>query len=120
MLGTLITLVVSVIAVIPPIVHFFTGPIAPAIGGFAARRFTKMSDNDVLIMGGLLVVLAGVPAYLFLRDVSFLDGVMVYIASLIAGLYVGGLSTFAALFAAEDEEPEATTEHDQHETLHAD
>ncbi len=123
LLATLITLVVSIIALLPPIVHFFTGPIAPAIGGFAARRIVKISDDDALIMGGLLVILAGIPAYIFLSEFDFLDGAMTFIAAGIAALYVGGLATFAALFASDevDEDTTASEPSSQtHDVMHAD
>lgn len=98
------------LAILPPILHFFTGPIAPAIGGFVARRAFGLDDREVMVMGGLLAAIAGIPAYLVLRDVSFLGGTASIIAAIVAALYIAGLATFAALFAGVDEEPAETDE----------
>lgn len=99
----MITLVVAIVSILPPILHFLTGPVGPAIGGFIACRTMKLTERDALLMGGVLAIVSGLPAYYFLRDVSFLGGGSAVVAAVIAAVYVAGLATFAAIFAVADE-----------------
>lgn len=102
LLGTLVALVVIIVAVLPPILHFVTGPIAPAIGGFLAGRQFKLSDREAAIMGVLLALAAGVPLYIFLGRLIDSDS-FVIVAAIVASLWSGGLATVAAWFAGGEE-----------------
>lgn len=103
-LGTVLTLVIMILAILPPILHFFTGPIAPAIGGFIAGRTFHLSDREAAVMGVVLAVLAGIPAYLALGSIIDSNGFAIG-AAIVASLWSGGLAMVAAWFAggAEDQ-----------------
>ena len=107
-LGALLTLVVMVIAIIPPILHFFTGPIGPGIGGFLAGRQLKLSDKEAAAMGVLLALLTGVPAFILMNRVIDNDAFAVS-AAVVSSLWSGGLATLAAWFAGSDDETEEET-----------
>lgn len=103
LLGTILSLVVMAIAILPPILHFVTGPVAPAIGGFLAARQFKLSDREAAIMGVLLAIAAGVPAYILMDGLIDSDA-FVIVAAIVASLWSGGLATVAAWFAGGEEE----------------
>jgi hypothetical protein len=105
-LGAALTLVVMVLAVLPPILHFFTGPVGPGIGGFIAGRQLKLTDREAAIMGVLVALAAGLPAF-FLMDRLISNESFVVVAAIVASLWAGGLSTVAAWFAGGGEESEA-------------
>jgi hypothetical protein len=92
-----------VVAVLPPILHFLTGPVGPGIGGFIAGRALRLSDREAGIMGVLVAFAAGLPAYFFLGGLvdnrTFDIGVAV-----VAALWSGGLAMVAAWFAGGAEE----------------
>lgn len=92
-------MVVMVVAVIPPILHFFTGPVSPAIGGFIAGRQFSLSDREAALMGVLLALAAGIPAYIVM-DGLIANEPFAITAAIIAALWSGGLATVAAWFAA--------------------
>lgn len=105
-LGAAIACIVTLVAWLPPILHFFTGPVGPAIGGFIAGKQLKLSDREAAIMGVLVAVAAGVPIYLLMNDLIS-NSTFAVIAAVVASLWSGGLSTVAAWFAGSDEEAEA-------------
>lgn len=45
---------ISVGCLLPPILHFITGPLGPVIGGFAAGMKARASGKDALIIGLLM------------------------------------------------------------------
>jgi len=68
---------VSFVCAIPPIIHFVTGPIGPALGGFIAGGRSEASGSDALLIGGgmslcwgTLVVFASVVLYLLASSVD--------------------------------------------------
>ena len=97
------SLVVAALAVLPPILHFFTGPIGPGIGGFIAGKQLKLSDRDAAIMGVLVALAAGVPAFI-LMDGLISNETFAIVAAVVASVWAGGLSTIAAWFAGSGEE----------------
>lgn len=102
-LGAAITLVIAVLAILPPILHFITGPVAPAIGGFIAGRQLKLSDREAAFMGVILALAAGIPAFIIMDRLVANDTFAVVLA--IGGaIWTGGLATVAAWFAGSDEE----------------
>lgn len=104
-LGVITTLVIMTLAVAPPILHFFTGPVGPGIGGFISGRRFKLSDREALIMGVIVALLAGAPAFYLLDGI--VSGSTALIAAAVASLWSGGLATVAAWFAGSDETREA-------------
>jgi hypothetical protein len=104
-LGTVLTFVVMVVAILPPILHFITGPIGPGIGGFIAGRQFSLSDKEAAVMGLILALLTGVPAYVLMGRIINSD-TFVILAAITASLWSGGLATIAAWFAGGDEQSE--------------
>jgi hypothetical protein len=105
-LGAALTMIVMVVSVIPPILHFFTGPMGPGIGGFIAGKQLKLSDKEAAVMGVLVALAAGVPAFI-LMDRLIANETFVVFAAIVASIWAGGLSTVAAWFAGgADEQPE--------------
>ncbi len=105
-LGALFTLVVIFVAVLPPILHFITGPVGPGIGGFLAGRLFKLSDREAAIMGVILALVAGVPAFVIMDNLIGNQTVAI-VAAIAASLWSGGLAMVAAWFAGGDDEPAA-------------
>lgn len=91
-----------VVAVLPPILHFFTGPIGPGIGGFIAGRQFSLSDREAAIMGVILAIAAGVPAFIVM-DNLIANETFAIVAAVVASLWSGGLATVAAWFAGGEE-----------------
>ncbi|MEZ4523535.1 MAG: hypothetical protein R3A46_18105 [Thermomicrobiales bacterium] len=104
-LGAALTLVVMVLSVLPPILHFLTGPVGPGIGGFIAGRQFHLSDREAAIMGVILALAAGIPAFI-LMDRLISNEPFAITAAIVASLWSGGLATVAAWFAGGDEQPE--------------
>ncbi len=102
-LGAALTLVIAVLAVLPPILHFITGPVAPAIGGFIAGKQLKLNDREAAFMGVLLALAAGVPAFIVM-DRLIANDTFALVAAIAGAIWTGGLATVAAWFAGSDEE----------------
>jgi hypothetical protein len=102
-LGTGLTLVVMVLALLPPILHFLTGPVGPGIGGFIAGRAFRLSDREAAVMGALLALATGLPAYLLLGGIVDNTGFDIVVA-VVAAAWSGGIATVAAWFAGGEEE----------------
>ena len=103
--GAVVALVVMALAVLPPILHFFSGPVGPAIGGFIAGRQLSLSDREAAVMGVILALAAGIPAYLIM-DSLIANQTFAIVAAIVAALWSGGLATVAAWFAGGSDEAE--------------
>lgn len=102
------TLIVMAVAVLPPILHFFSGPVGPAIGGFIAGKQFRLTDREAGIMGVILALAAGIPAFIIM-DGLIASETFAVAAAIVASLWSGGLATVAAWFAGGGEEPEEAT-----------
>lgn len=98
--AVVITAVVMIIAVLPPILHFVTGPISPAIGGYVAGSKLRLSGREALLLGIVLALIAGVPAYYGLQRFTSVSGSADVIIAVLASIYAGGLSAFAAWYSS--------------------
>jgi hypothetical protein len=114
--GAIIAGVISIVCVIPPVVHFVSGPLGPAIGGYIAGSRLKLTGGQAAFVGLILGIVEGalVP-YLFV-DVfglipDFSTPILVFFGAFV-GVYVGVLSGAAAWYAGnnarDDERAEAT------------
>ena len=104
-LAAAVTLMVAIIAVLPPILHFLTGPVGPGIGGFLAGRQFNLSDREAAIMGVMVAAAAGIPAFIIM-DALIANQTFTVVMAVIASLWAGGLATVAAWFAGGDSEAE--------------
>ncbi|CAN5798735.1 hypothetical protein BH23CHL2_BH23CHL2_17440 [soil metagenome] len=99
------TLVVIVVAVLPPILHFFTGPVGPAIGGFIAGKRFALTDREASVMGVILALATGIPAFIIM-DGLIVSETFTVVAAVVASVWSGGLATVAAWFSGGAEESE--------------
>ena len=89
---------IGLACLLPPIIHFITGPLGPLIGGFVAGTKTRATAPQALgtglSMGLVIAGLATVALSFFLdRDaLGFIGGgLFIYVATLgTAGALVGG------------------------------
>jgi hypothetical protein len=102
-LGTLIAFAVSVICLLPPGIHFVTGPIGPAIGGYVAGNRLKLTGAESAVVGfSMAVALAGsaiaaIELFSFGPDLALQTSIPL---SLIGAIYVGALGTAGCWIAA--------------------
>jgi hypothetical protein len=93
-------IVISVGCLLPPIVHFVTGPLGPAIGGYFAGSKMELRGEQAALLGLVLGLLVGVPAPLFFVAFEHINLSTMQIAFLsgFAAIYFGCLSGIAAWF----------------------
>lgn len=113
--GAIIAGVISIICLAPPIVHFVTGPLGPAIGGYVAGSRLKLTGGQAAFVGLILGIVEGALVPILFVDVfklipDFSTPILVFFGAFV-GVYVGFLSGAAAWFggntAREDETAEA-------------
>lgn len=108
-----ITLAVSIACLLPPIVHFVTGPLGPAIGGYFGGSKARLLPGEAALLGLLLAVLGGVPILIGVYAFTSLNSVAAIFAAIFAAFYLGGLSGLAAWFggsSSRDSEQQTTEE----------
>ena len=96
--GAFIGIGIGLACLLPPIIHFITGPLGPFIGGFVAGTKTRATAPQALGTGlSMGVVIAGLVtvALSFFLDGDALGfiggGLFIYVATLgTAGALVGG------------------------------
>lgn len=96
--AALITLGVSIACLLPPIVHFVTGPLGPAIGGYFGGSKARLGSGEAVVLGVLLAALGGLPILLAVYTFTSLSSGIAIVAAIVAALYLGGLSGLAAWF----------------------
>lgn len=114
--GAIIAGIISLLCLAPPIVHFVTGPLGPAIGGYISGSRLKLSAGQAAFVGLILGIVEGVlTPYLFVNVFNlipdFSTPILVFFGAFVA-LYVGFLSGAAAWYggnsARSEEAAEAT------------
>jgi hypothetical protein len=91
-LATLIAFIVSVVCLLPPGVHFITGPIGPAIGGYVAGSRMKLTATESAVAGlamGIAIAATFILAFEYLAFMPNLAPQASIPLSLIGALYVG-------------------------------
>jgi hypothetical protein len=98
-LGTLIAFVVSVLCLLPPGVHFVTGPIGPVIGGYVAGNRLRLSSAEALVVGVAMGVAIGATSILAFEYLEFMPNLAPQASiplSVIGALYVGALGALGS------------------------
>jgi hypothetical protein len=104
---------ISVVCVLPPIVHLVTGPLGPAIGGYFAGNRMRLTGGQAALVGIVLGAVEGVlTPFLFVRInliPDFSTPILVFFGGFVA-IYVMVLSGAAAWFGGNASRNEGTTE----------
>jgi len=110
---------ISVVCLLPPIVHLITGPLGPAIGGYFAGNRMRLSGGQAALVGLFLGVLEGVlTPLLFVRTnliPDFSTPILVFFGGFVA-IYVMVLSGAAAWMGGNSARNESEPEEPTHET----
>lgn len=102
--------VISALCLLPPIVHFVTGPLGPAIGGYFAGNRMKLSGGQAALLGLVLGLVVGVPApfiFEWTGSIHLSTFALLFISSF-AAIYFGVLSGAAAWFGGNSASEEAS------------
>ena len=89
-LATAMAVGIAILCLFPPIVHFVTGPLGPAIGGYLAGSRMKLSGGQAAFLGLVVGGAVGVLAPFVFVEIGHLD------LSTFALVFFGG---FAAIYA---------------------
>lgn len=106
-----IAVIISIACLLPPGVHFVSGPLGPLIGGYFAGSRTRLRPAEAAVVGLIMALLVGIPAPIILRELNVLPQIgIVAIAffAVVGALYFGGLGGIAAGLggrAARQEQP---------------
>lgn len=101
--GALIAYIVSVVCLLPPGVHFVTGPIGPAIGGYVAGNRLKLSAAESGVVGVTMAVALAASAIIAIEFFSFMPDLALRTTiplSVIGAFYVGVLGTGGSWLAS--------------------
>ena len=71
--ATVMSVGISVLCLLPPIVHFVTGPLGPAIGGYLAGSRMKLSGAQAAFVGLIIGISVGVLAPIAFVTIGHLD-----------------------------------------------
>lgn len=102
-IGTLIAFAVSVICLLPPGIHFVTGPIGPAIGGYVAGSQMKLRGGESAIVGlamGIAIAATFIISFEYLAFMPDLAPQASIPLSIIGALYIGLLGGLGCWFAS--------------------
>ncbi len=102
---------ISVLCLLPPIVHFVTGPLGPAIGGYLAGSRMKLNGGQAALLGLIIGVTIGVVAPIAFVKIGGLDlsTFALYFFGGFAGIYAMLLSGVAAYFGGNSARKEELT-----------
>lgn len=102
-LGALIAFAVSVVCLLPPGIHFVSGPIGPAIGGYVAGNRLNLNGGESAIVGLAMGVAIGATAVAAFEYFSFMPDLALQASiplSFIGAIYVGVLGAVGSWFAS--------------------
>lgn len=88
--ATVMAVGISILCLLPPIVHFVTGPLGPAIGGYLAGSRMKLSGGQAAFLGLVIGIAVGALAPIIFVTIGNLD------LSRLVLIFFGG---FAAIYA---------------------
>ena len=113
--AAVVSLVISVVCLVPPGIHFVTGPIGPAIGGYIAGSQFKLTSGQGAIVGLVLALLVGIPAPIALTAFGAIPRLATPVIagfSAFFALWVGLLSGVTAAYAGESARHEESDSND--------
>ena len=105
---------VALLCILPPIIHFITGPLSPAIGGFVGGMQLpgrKPSIATIVAMAGIMTVVLTITITAFTaiglivaaiigdEERNFGGEVLLFVA-LFASIYIFGLSLMGGIFGS--------------------
>lgn len=102
-IGTLIAFAVSVVCLLPPGIHFVSGPLGPLIGGYVAGNRLKLSGAEAAIVGVAMGLAIGVTLIISFEYLSFLPDLALQASiplSFVAAIYMGLLGAVGSWFAS--------------------
>ena len=102
-LATIVAFAVTVVCLIPPGVHFVTGPIGPAIGGYVAGNRFRLAGAEIAVVGLLMGSAIGGSSIVAFEYSNFMPDLALQASiplSVIAALYVGVLGSVGAWIAS--------------------
>ena len=68
--GALIGIGITLVGMLPPILHFVTGPLGPFIGGFVGGSSVRATPEKALGIGTLMGLFGILPALVFLATLT--------------------------------------------------
>jgi Na+/proline symporter len=102
---------ISVLCLLPPIVHFVTGPVGPAIGGYLAGSRMRLNGGQAAFLGLVIGVTVGILAPIIFVTIGNLDlsnFVLIFFGGF-AAIYAMLLSGVAAYFGGSQARKEELT-----------
>jgi hypothetical protein len=102
-LGALIAFLVSVACLLPPGIHFVTGPIGPAIGGYVAGSRLKLNGAESAVVGlamGIAIAATLIVSFEYLSFMPDLSPQASIPLSIVSALYIGLLGGVGCWFAS--------------------
>lgn len=83
---------IAILCLFPPIVHFVSGPLGPAIGGYLAGSRMRLSGGQSALLGLVVGIVVGVFAPFAFVEIGHLD------LSTFALVFFGGFAAIYAMF----------------------
>ena len=105
--ATLMTFIISAACFLPPVLHFVTGPLGPAIGGYFAGHRFRVTAGQAAILGlivGITVGILGPYLILLINHLQFstlITGFIVGFSILYSGI-LSGVAAWAGGAAARE------------------
>ena len=97
--GALIVLAIVILTLLPPLIHFITGPLGPFIGGFVSGRQLHARVGEAFGIGLVVAGVVAAPAFLLALSVNQASSLLVLGIALYFGVFaalgaiVGGART---------------------------
>ena len=96
----IVAVVVMILSILPPGLHFILGPLSPLIGGFAGGIVGRLQGEEAFVFGLIEAVAAGFTAGILFPHLTHLTlgTATLWFFGIIAALYAGVLGGAAAYF----------------------
>jgi hypothetical protein len=93
-----VAIIVMILSILPPGLHFILGPLSPLIGGLAAGTVGRLRGGEAFVFGIIEAAAAGLTAGLLLPHLGHLTlgAATLWFFGIVAALYAGVLGGAAA------------------------